>query len=138
MTRFVRRTDADFATFFLRYYVLPYDTWASLSHHRFDFVMRFETLAEDFERVLRLLGLELKRPLPVANPTASREVDYPSYYLPQIRGRARRVLGPYMARWGYRFPTTWGLRGPTRLDWLGYQIYSFFARTYWRYLRSGA
>ncbi len=64
MTRFVRRTDADFATFFLRYYVLPYDTWASLAHRRFEFVVRFETLAEDFEKVLRLLGVEPRRPLP--------------------------------------------------------------------------
>jgi len=49
MTRFVRRTGADFPTFFLHYYVLPYDTWASLAHHRFGLVMRFETLADDFE-----------------------------------------------------------------------------------------
>lgn len=137
MTRFVRRTDADFPTFFLRYSVLPYDTWASLDHQRFGLVMHFETLTDDFERALRRIGLEPQRPLPVANPTAGRQPDYASYYVPQIRGRARRVLGPYMERWGYQFPASWGIRGPTRVDWLGYRVYSFFACLYWRYLRSG-
>jgi len=136
MTRFVRRTDADFATFFLRYYVLPYDTWASLAHRRFEFIMRFETLAEDFEKVLRLLELEPRRPLPLANQTSSRRADFASYYIPKIRGRARRVLGPYMENWGYRFPAAWGLSGPTTADRLAYRLYSSFARLYWRYLRS--
>ncbi len=137
MTRFVRRTDADFPAFFLRYYLLPYDTWASLAHRRFEFVMRFETLAEDFEKVLRLLGLEPRRSLPIANQTSSRQADYASYYVPRIRGRARRVLGPYMENWGYHFPGEWGISGPTTADRIAYRLYSFVARLYWRYLRSG-
>jgi hypothetical protein len=135
MTRFVRRTDADFAAFFLRYYVLPYDTWASLSHKRFGFVMRFENLAEDFEHVLRSIGLEPERPLPVANPTGARQRDFEAYYVPRIRKRARRVLGPYMARWGYRFPPSWGPSAPSTTDWLAYRSYSFVACVYWRHLR---
>jgi len=137
MTRFVRRTGADFPTFFLHYYVLPYDTWASLAHHRFGLVMRFETLADDFEEALRRIGLEPQQPLPVANPTAGRERDYASYYVPAIRGRAWRVMGPYMERWAYQLPVSWGIAGPTRMDRLGYRVYSFFACLYWRFLRSG-
>ena len=136
MTRFVRRTDADFRAFFMRYYVLPYDTWASLAHHRFGLVLRFETLVDDFQEALRRIGLEPQRPLPVANATAGRERDYASYYVPEIRGRARRVMGPYMERWGYQFPVSWGIPGPTTMDRLGYRLYSFFACLYWRYLRS--
>ena len=135
MTRFVRKTDADFARFFLRYYVFPYDTWASLSHKRFNFVIRFETLAADFEHALRLIGLEPNRPLPVANPTADRRADFAAYYIPMTRSRARRVLGPYMARWGYRFPSSWGILGPTAMERRAYSLYSFFACLYWRYLR---
>ena len=136
MTRFVRRTDADFSTFFMRYYLLPYDTWASLAHHRFGFVMRFESLSDDFDHVLRMIGVEPQRALPIANVTESREPDYTSYYEPRTWQRARRVLGPYMARWGYRFPDAWGIRGPTRIDWLGYRAFSFVACIYWRYLRA--
>lgn len=135
MTRFVRKTDADFATFFLRYYVFPYDTWASLSHKRFNFVMRFETLAADFGQALRLIGIEPQRSLPVANPTADRRADYVAYYVPNTRSRARRVLGSYMARWGYRFPSSWGIPGATAMDHRGYSLYSFFACFCWRYVR---
>ena len=133
MTRFVRRTDADFSTFFMRYYRLPYDTWASLAHHRFGFVMRFESLSDDFDHVLRMIGVEPQRALPIANVTESRQPDYTSYYEPRTWQRARRVLGPYMARWGYRFPDAWGIRGPTRMDWLGYRAFSVVACIYWRY-----
>jgi hypothetical protein len=135
MTRFVRRTDADFPRFFRRYYVLPYDTWASLSHQRFGFVMRFENLAEDFDHVLRLVGLEPRRPLPIANPTAHRQREHEDYYVPEIRNRARRVFGPYMERWGYHFPQSWGLPEPSTTDRLGYRLFSFIARLYWRHLR---
>lgn len=136
MTRFVRRTNADFASFFMRYYVFPYDTWASLAHHQFSFVMRFETLAGDFDQVLRLLGLEPQRPLPVVNPTSGRERDYAPYYVPAVRARARRVFGPYMERWAYRFPTAWEIGEPTRGDRLAYRAYSFFASLYWQHIRS--
>lgn len=135
MTRFVRRADADFPTFFHRYYVLPYDTWASLSHQRFGFIMRFENLTEDFEHVLRLVGLEPRRPLPIANQTADRQRAHEGYYVPRIRNRARRVFGPYMERWGYSFPRSWGLSRPTATDWLAYRCYSFLACIYWRHLR---
>lgn len=136
MTRFVRRTDADFATFFMRYYLFPYDTWASLAHHQFGFVMRFESLAEDFGHVLNLLRLDQQRPLPIANPTVERQREYVSHYEVRIRNRARRVLGPYMERWGYGFPASWDIGAPTGIDRLGYRIWSFFVSAYWRYLRS--
>ncbi len=115
MFRFLDRTDADFPAFFLRYYRFPYDTWASLSHARMDYVMRFETLAEDFERVLRAIGIEPVRPLPVVNRTSGRERDFDVYYPPRVRGRARRVFGPYAERWGYQLPAEWQLPPPSPL-----------------------
>ncbi|MBA3688940.1 MAG: sulfotransferase family 2 domain-containing protein [Chloroflexi bacterium] len=135
MTRFVGRTNADFATFFLRYYIFPYDTWASLSHKNFDFVMRFENLVADFEQALHLIGLEPQRSLPVANRTADRRADYAAYYTPITRRRARRVLGPYMAEWGYQLPAAWGSSVTSTMDRWGYGLYSFFACLYWRYVR---
>jgi Sulfotransferase family len=132
---FLRRTDADFATYFMRYYVLPHDTWASLSHDRFDYVIRFEHLAEDFETVLRRLAIEPKRPLPQANRTASRARRFEDYYPPSTWKRARRVFGPYMERWGYDFPAEWRVGSPTRFDRIGYSAFSFFARLYWRFVR---
>jgi sulfotransferase famil protein len=138
MYRFIQQPDADFATFFLRFYRLPFDTWASLSHRRFDYVIRFERLSEDFEQALRRIGIEPLRPLPVINRTSSRDRDYSTYYTPEAQRRARRVLGPYMERWGYEFPASWELPPPSRFHRLQYQAFSFFARIYWRFLRSVA
>jgi hypothetical protein len=135
MTDFVHTKNADFATFFMRYYVLPFDTWASLSHDQFDYVMRFETLADDFEHVLRQLGLQPERPLPFVNQTADRRREFEAYYPPRTRSRARRVFGPYMARWGYTFPLEWGIAGPTVLDRVAYRMFSFYAQLYWRLVR---
>ncbi|HET6380050.1 MAG TPA: sulfotransferase family 2 domain-containing protein [candidate division Zixibacteria bacterium] len=135
MYRFLERTDADFPTFFRRFYVLPYDTWASITHHRLDFVMRFENLAADFEEALRRSGLEPKRPLPVVNSTASRRRNFETYYTPDLYGRARRVFGPYMERWGYTFPEEWGVESPSTLHRLQYRAFNALARVYWRYLR---
>jgi hypothetical protein len=135
MFSYVRRTGADFPSFFLRYYVLPYDTWASLSHERFDYVMRFERLADDFEAVLRRIGIEPKRPLPLVNPTSERQRSFEDYYPPHTWRRARRVFGPYMERWGYRLPGSWGIDGPTAADRLAYRAYSAVAGVYWRHIR---
>ena len=47
--RWLHRHDATFEEFLLRWYVVPYDTWTSLDHKRMDHVMRYESLADDFE-----------------------------------------------------------------------------------------
>jgi hypothetical protein len=136
MFDFVRKHEPDFSTFFLRFYRLPYDTWASLSHRRFDYVIRFERLSEDFDAVLRRIGIEPVRPLPALNRTGVRERDFSSYYTPEAQRRARRVCGPYMERWGYEFPTDWAIEAPSALHRAQYAVFSFFARFYWRYLRA--
>lgn len=135
MYEYLRRTDADFSSFFLRFYMLPYDTWASLSHSSFDFVLRFEHLVDDFDAVLRRIGIEPVRPLPHVNVTDQRARHHADYYSPVAIRRARRVMGPYMERWGYQFPEGWGVEPPSRLHRLGYAGFSRFAQVYWRLLR---
>lgn len=134
-SRYVTGRDTDFASFLRRFYVFPYDTWASLSHERFDYVMRFERLADDFAIVLERLGIEPVRPLPVVNATATRRRSFVDYYTPDLIPRARRVFGPYMERWGYAFPESWPVKRPTTMDRAQYRLYGFFARFYWRYVR---
>lgn len=135
MFDFLRRTDADFSTFFLHFYVLPYDTWASLSHEQFDHLIRFENLSEDFDTALRRIGIEPVRRLPHINPTGQRARGFASYYSPAAIRRARRVMGPYLERWGYAFPESWNIERPTRMHRLGYQGFSRVAQVYWRALR---
>lgn len=138
MFRYIQRDDADFSTFFLKFYRLPFDTWASLSHRDFDYVIRFERLADDFAAALRRIGIEPVRPLPVVNRTSSRDRDWSTYYSSAAQRRARRVVGPYMERWGYEFPASWSVEPPSRVHHIQYEVFSFFARIYWRFLRSVA
>jgi hypothetical protein len=135
MYRYLATTDADFATFFLHFYRLPFDTWASLDHRRFDYVMRFERLADDFEAVLNRIGIEPLRRLPVRNATGERQRRFEDYYTEPARRRALRVFGPYMRRWGYAFPGDWDLPRPSALHELGYAAFSRLARTYWTHIR---
>lgn len=134
---FVRRRDAEFSEFFLRYHWLPYDNWSRLSHADLDFVIRFENLQEDFAEALDLIGLPMTRPLPVINKTAGKSSDYLRYYTPATVARAKRVYGPYMRRWGYEFPPEWGqVRGPHWEDMV-YDLLALPRSVYWKYLRKG-
>ena len=133
--RFVRGGRTDFPSFLRRYYPLPFATWASLSHRDFDLVMRFERLAEDFAEALRRIGIEPVRSLPAANTTSSRGRDFTAYYDQRSRRHARRVFGPYMRRWGYRFPDEWDLEPPGRWHELQYRAVNAIGGVYWRHIR---
>jgi hypothetical protein len=104
----VQRNDATFEQFLLHWYLMPYDTWASLDHHRMDAILRFESLADDFEQVLAKLDIRPVRRLPVINVTPARSRDFVSEYTPRAIARAVWVFGPYMEEWGYVFPPEWG------------------------------
>jgi hypothetical protein len=133
--RYVQRNDAEFATFFRWVYLFPYDNWSSLNHKEFDFVIRFENLAEDFATLLSMLGIEQVRPLPVRNTTNIRKRDYLTYYTPEIRDQARRVFGPFMKKWGYDFPAEWGQAEVPRVHELQYDLAHRVRSVYWKHLR---
>ena len=133
--RYVRRGQGSFAAFLRRYYPLPFDTWASLSHARFDFLMRFERLGDDFAEALRRIGIEPVRPLPVANRTGARDEDFATYFDAAARRHARRVFGPYMRRWGYAFPDDWEVEPPSRWHEVQYAIVNRIGTLYWRHVR---
>ena len=132
---YVHGNDADFEDFFLKFYILPYNNWASISRHHYDFVIRFESLPEDFEKVLRLLDIEPVRQLPPRNVTSAREDSFVSYYSPRTIPRARRVFGPFMKLWDYQFPEGWG---EVEVPWwneLEFRLVTLVRSIYWRYLR---
>lgn len=135
--RWVQEKDADFTAFLRRWYLLPWDTWTSLDHKRMDFVIRFEHLVDDFADVLRRIGLEPVRPLPVVNVTPGKDRHFTEYYTPAARKRAAWVFGPYMEEWGYAFPADWGR---VRVPWWS-RVLARAARVvrgvYWRYFRFG-
>jgi hypothetical protein len=106
-----------------------------LSHSKFDFVIRFERIADDFDAALRMIGIEPVRRLPQLNSTSARSRSFADYYSPQAIQRARRIMGPYMEQWGYEFPPEWNISPPSRSDRLAYQAFSQVAQQYWRHVR---
>lgn len=132
--RYVHDRNASFEEFFSRFYRLPYDDWSCLDHPKLDYVIHFERLAEEFDEVLRRIGLEPVQPLPVVNKTSARDNDFWSYYTPAIQPRAQWVFGPYLRRWGYEFPADWE-KVDFRTDELAFKATNIFRKVYWRYIR---
>jgi len=136
--RFIRNADADFPTYFKRFFKLPYINWSILSHNEFDFVIRFERLQDDFAEALELIGIEPKRPLPVINRTDGRKRDFSTYYTPDVYQRARYVMGPLMQEWGYDFPPEWGDNAVPWLSQAGFRVLRTVKEFYWRHLKWGS
>lgn len=68
-----------------------------------DFVMRYERLQEDFDEVLRCLGVSQAFEIPRVNVTEARDRDYRSYYTPKARKIVETVFVPDLERFGYEF-----------------------------------
>lgn len=132
--RLVVKEDLDFSEFFLRIYRFPFNTWACLDHARFDYVMKYENLQEDFSNVLDEIGIEQVRPLPVVNST-TRKRHFASYYSPAAIDRAKSVFAGYIHEWGYRFPDDWGQPEYTAVDQAKYRISTSILKLYWRHLK---
>ncbi len=132
---YVQKSGADFPTFFMKFYIFPYDNWASVCHTNLDFIIRFEKIQEDFDQALNLIGLEPVQPLPIHNKTSARNKNYNSYYTPRTIDRAKMVYGPFMEQWGYQFPPEWGETIVTSWSQFQFDILHFFRIFYWNHLR---
>lgn len=132
---FIQTSGADFATYFKKYYKLPYYSLISLSCKYCNFIIRFENLQEDFARALELMGLEQVRPLPQANKTAQRRAGFETYYPPSLIGQAKRVFGPFMKEWGYEFPPEWGENSTPWFNDVAFQSLTTARNFYWQHVR---
>lgn len=100
-----------FPNYFQRYFTSVYNNFYMLLYDKFDFIIRFENLSEDFSTALKKIGLEPIRPLPLVNKTnkgAMEKQDFWSYYTPEVHDQVIRTHGPFMKKWGYTFPESWG------------------------------
>ena len=79
-----------------------------MEHHKFDFIMRFENIQEDFNSALEKIGIEPKRKLPVRNKTEKKKAHESYFDSPEAIERGKYVFGPFMQKWNYKFPENWG------------------------------
>jgi hypothetical protein len=131
--KWIQNANPTFPEFFVRAYPIPYDNWSALSHREFDFIIRFENLQADFANVLRQLGIEPLRPLPVKNKTGEKQSEFLAYYTPDVIPHAKRVFGHFMCDWGYTFPPDWGDYTPSKKEALEFIAWRRIRRAYWRH-----
>ena len=130
---FVQQPNVTFADFFQKYYRFPYDDWSSLSHQNLDYIIRFENLQSDFSTVLNSLSISQKRPIPMLNKTEGKEQTFWDFYTPEIIPRAKRIFGPFMEKWDYSFPESWGNYNHTSLDNMKLEAINVIRKPLWRY-----
>lgn len=135
--KYVSASSGGFPAFLKKFYKVPYDNWSSLAHHRFDYIVSFENLQEDFKKVLELIGLDQVRPLPMANRTGDKR-DFLSYYTPDIQPYARYIFAPFMERWNYRFPAEWEDQSAPIFATLAYNTLIPLRNFYWKSLRQSS
>lgn len=108
----------------------PYSNMIEISSDYLDFVIRYENLAEDFAEVLRLLGIKQIRPVPIVNKTQGRDASWKSYYTPKMIEKAKRVYGPFMQKWGYEFPESWGDHCVSHRKMAEFHLVNMMKKTY--------
>lgn len=132
---YIQEHPGDFASYFKRFYWFPYDNWSRLDHEKLQFLIRFEAIQEGFSEVLARLNLEQKRPLPVVNSTKKRGASLDDYYGANVQARAMHVFGPFMKKWNYDFPESWGHRTVSCLDTALFEALGLVRKVAWLYLR---
>jgi hypothetical protein len=66
-------------------------------------VMRFERLQQDFETIMRGLGVSADVTIPSVNATPDRRARYQDYYTPEARRIVEYVFRPELDAYGYTF-----------------------------------
>lgn len=107
--------EGDFAGWFREFRPSIYNNFYLLLHNRFDYIIRYEQLQAGFSEVLRRIGLEEVRPLPLVNSTHAKSANFWDFYPEGLRARTMRLYWPYMRRWSYSFPPEWGKPRSDRL-----------------------
>jgi hypothetical protein len=74
--------------------------WRSRSFQSIDYIYKYENLQQEFSTIIRLAGMEHKRPLPLINKTTGKD-HYLAYYDEATLQFAYTLFEDYLRRWGY-------------------------------------
>ncbi|GAB5409662.1 MAG: hypothetical protein BalsKO_20270 [Balneolaceae bacterium] len=132
---FVIKNNPSFSEFFLKFYKRPYSDWHSLYFNKYDYIIRFENIQEDFKNTINGLGLELIRPLPVVNKTDKIKASFETFYTPETWARAIHVFYQSMNMYGYNFPENWPNIKPGKSNRFRYKIINVVRKIYWEKIR---
>jgi len=96
----------NFSDWFCKFYRTPYIEWSLFDHKKFDHIIRFDHIQEDFNTCLNKLGINPVRELPVVNKTKGRGKDFLRYYNKNAIARAEKIFGPFFYFLGNDLNTT--------------------------------
>ena len=106
---YIKDNNSSFQQYFKKFHQKPYDNLSSLTIANCDFVIKYETIAEDYLLALEKVGVSNPKPLPVANKTAGKTNDVLAYYTNDIKEISIAVFGPFLEKYNYSFPEEWGV-----------------------------
>lgn len=117
--RYIRRRILDeemsFDEYFLKFCRLTFFSGLYFDRCRFDRVLRFESVGEDLENVVREVGYQGEINLRRQNVTQGKTQEFLSYYPDSIWGKAYQVFGRYCEDWGYDIPADWMASGRSKM-----------------------
>lgn len=131
---YVDKQKENFSEYFLKFYKYPYVDWSILAHEKFDFIIRFENLNEDFKKALKHIGIKPVRDLPQINKTAGRSINFLKYYDDKTIIRAKKVFSIYLKQLGYKFPKEWDEYNyeVSKSDHLKFKVKTSLMKSFWR------
>jgi hypothetical protein len=125
-----------FGEYLRKYYPRTYTSNINVNKKDCDFIIKFESINEDFESVLKKLGIKQIRPLPVVNKT-KKKGNFNQYYTENEKEYATRIFAPFMEEWDYQFSEDWSAIQIKKVDNYRYYINKIGRSIYSRYVKSG-
>lgn len=119
-----------FGDYVKRFYKTPFINTLSIHHSFCDFIIKFESLNDDFETVLIKLGIKPVRPLPVVNPTVKSQSSFLDSFNTSIQKKSVDTFGPYMKEFHYNLPAEWEAREPSIFSCSLYRVKVMLAKIY--------
>jgi hypothetical protein len=122
---------------FLKMSTKPYDDISTLDHKKFNFIIKYENLNDDFKKSLVAIGIKPLRDLPVYNNTKNKK-HYLEYYIDdktKLSAFAKFIY--FMNYWDYKFPQDWNVSKITVKHKIIWNVSHIFRTISWKYLRKG-
>jgi len=132
---FIRKNNPTFQEYFLKFYINPYDNLSSITLNKCDFIIKYENIKQDYILALEKTGINNPRPLPVVNKTKGKKKELSFYYTKEIRDRAISVFGPFMQKYGYKFPDNWGKVKVSKIKIAQFRVISIFRKLNEKYIK---
>ena len=132
---YIKDNKATFQEYFMKFHTRPYDNYSSMTIDSCDFVIRYENIREDYLSALKKAGVKNPKKLPVANKTVGKKKDILQYYTAEIRERTIYVFAPFLLKYNYYFPESWGKVKTPLLSVLNFKIFGCFRRFNERFIK---